>query len=388
MILDRSPFYAEAGGQVGDQGVLTASGVEFAVADTQVTGDQHMHIGSLAQGDLTVGITLESAVNAQRREAIKRNHSATHLLHAALRKVLGTHVQQKGSLVTDDKLRFDFSHDKPVSEEEILAIEEMVNAEIRRNTSVQTELMAADDAVAKGAMALFGEKYGDEVRVLTMGDGYSVELCGGTHVSRTGDIGLLKILSESGIAAGVRRVEAVAGAGAETYVTQQQTLLQQAAQKLKVPPAQLGEKVAALVEDNRALQKQIEELSQKLSAAQGSDLAQQQEQFGDVKALLSVVQGDAKAMMQTLDNLRSQLGQCVVVLACEDKGKVNLVCAVSPELTDRVTAPELMEIIGPAVGARGGGRDDLARAGGGSNIAGFQEGAAQLRSLLSGKFDA
>ena len=388
VILDRSPFYAEAGGQVGDQGVLTASGVEFAVADTQVTGDQHMHIGSLAQGDLTVGITLESAVNAQRREAIKRNHSATHLLHAALRKVLGTHVQQKGSLVTDDKLRFDFSHDKPVSEEEILAIEEMVNAEIRRNTSVQTELMAADDAVAKGAMALFGEKYGDEVRVLTMGDGYSVELCGGTHVSRTGDIGLLKILSESGIAAGVRRVEAVAGAGAETYVTQQQTLLQQAAQKLKVPPAQLGEKVAALVEDNRALQKQIEELSQKLSAAQGSDLAQQQEQFGDVKALLSVVQGDAKAMMQTLDNLRSQLGQCVVVLACEDKGKVNLVCAVSPELTDRVTAPELMEIIGPAVGARGGGRDDLARAGGGSNIAGFQEGAAQLRSLLSGKFDA
>ena len=388
LILDETPFYAESGGQVGDCGVLTVGSARFRVDDTLVSGTQHMHIGEVVAGRFEPQARVHTQVDADRRDRIRRNHSATHLLHAALRRVLGEHVQQKGSLVSDEKLRFDFSHNQPISAEQLQAIEEMVNEQIRLNSAVQTELMGYDDAVAKGAMALFGEKYADEVRVLTMGGDYSVELCGGTHVQRTGDIGLFKITAEAGIAAGVRRIEAVTGAGALAEVRRADQLLDEISGLVKSNRGDLAERIQSLLADNRRLYKELDEAGQKLAASQGSDLAASAVDINGVKFLASQVQGDSKAMMQTLDTLRSQLGDSIIVLAQVEAGKIGLVVGVAKNLTGQVKAPEIMAVVGPAVGAKGGGRPDMARAGGGDNPDGlaqaFQAAEEFVRGQLSG----
>ncbi len=382
VVLNRTPFYAESGGQVGDVGTLTTDDAEFRVDDTQISGEQFMHVGEVVRGSLRAGAAIDAQIDEGRRERIKRNHSATHLLHASLRKVLGEHVQQKGSLVNDEKLRFDFSHSLPVSAAELREIEDIVNREIQRNTAVETDLMSYDAALERGAMALFGEKYGDEVRVLTMGGDYSVELCGGTHVARTGDIGLLKIVAESGIAAGVRRIEAVSGPGALEQVRAQEALLDDLAGRLKTNRADLAERVSALVEDNKALTKSLGDAEQKLASSQGSDLAAAKEEINGVAFVASEVSGDNKAMMQTLDMLRSQVDDGVIVLASVDAGRVGLVVAVAKSLTDKLKAPEIMGVVGPHVGAKGGGRPDLARAGGGDNPGGLQEAFAAAREYV------
>jgi len=365
VVLDRTPFYGESGGQVGDTGSLEGDGVRFRVDDTLVSGDQHLHVGELQQGSLAVADRLTATVDAERRRRTVLNHSATHLMHAALRKVLGEHVQQKGSLVAPDRLRFDFSHPEPLSEAEVDAIEAEVNGQIQSNSAVDIAHMGYDDAIEHGAMALFGEKYGDEVRVLTMGNGYSVELCGGTHVSRTGDIGLFKITQETGVAAGIRRIEAVTGPGALAWVDQQLDTLGRVAGLLRAGRGDAAEKVAGVLEDNRRLEKELAQLKQKLASSEGADLADRAREVGGIKVLAAPVAGDAKSMLQTLDALKSKLGSAVVVLGHADGGKVSLIAGVTKDLVDRITAPELIEQVGPAVGARGGGRPDMARAGGG-----------------------
>ncbi len=382
VVLDKTPFYAESGGQVGDQGLLAADGVEFIVEDTLVSGDQHLHIGELGQGQLKPGVRVKASINRGRRDHIRRNHSATHLLHAALRQVLGDHVQQKGSLVNEEKLRFDFSHTAGLSREELQRIEDVVNSQIRMNSDVQTQLMPYDQALAEGAMALFGEKYADEVRVLTMGRGYSVELCGGTHVSRTGDIGFFKITAEMGIAAGVRRVEAVTGDGADEYVRAQQAQLTQVAGVLKSTPAELVERVGQLLEDNREMSRQLKTLQQKAAASQGSDLAARAVDVAGVKFLAATVEGDGKSLMQTLDTLKSQLSSSVIILANVDNGRVSLVVAVSKDLAAQIPAPAVMNVVGPGVGAKGGGRPDLARAGGGNNPQGIDQAFAEAQAYI------
>jgi len=387
LILDATPFYAESGGQVGDCGVLKAANASFRVDDTLVSGTQHMHIGEVLEGTFAAQIPVEAEIDSQRRDRIRRNHSATHLLHAALRRVLGEHVQQKGSLVNDEKLRFDFSHNQPITPDQLMAIEDMVNAQIRLNSVVETDLMGYDDAVAKGAMALFGEKYGDQVRVLTMGGDYSVELCGGTHVSRTGDIGLLKITAEMGIAAGVRRVEAVTGEGALREVRAADQLLDDISALLKSSRGDLTDRVQSLLADNRRLHKELDEAGQQLAASQGSDLASTAVDLNGVKFLASTVQGDNKAMMQTLDTLRSQLGEAVIVLAQVEGGRVGLVVGVAKSLTERLKAPEIMNVVGPAVGAKGGGRPDMARAGGGDNPDGLDAAFAAAQEFVSAQLD-
>lgn len=383
VVLNRTPFYAESGGQVGDQGVLTAGDTRFQVEDTLLTGNQHMHIGKLQAGNLAVHDDVLAEVNADRRDRIRANHSATHLLHAALRRVLGDHVQQKGSLVNDEKLRFDFSHSAALSTEQLTAIEELVNSRIQENSAVETALMRYDDAVSKGAMALFGEKYSDQVRVLTMGNGYSVELCGGTHVARTGDIGLLKITAETGIAAGIRRIEAVTGNGALSLIRDTDLLLENLSQILKVGRSELLERVQNTLQENKQLHKQLAEVSQKMAASQGSDLASQSVDINGVNFLASEVEGDNKAMMQTLDTLRSQLGECVVVLAQVNAGKVGAVVGVSKKVVDKVSAPDIMATFGPLVGAKGGGRPDLARAGGGDNPSGLADAFAAAERFVA-----
>jgi len=365
VVLDRTPFYGESGGQVGDTGSLEGGGRLFRVDDTLVSGDQHLHVGELQQGSLHVGDRLTATVDAERRRRTVLNHSATHLMHAALRKVLGEHVQQKGSLVAPDRLRFDFSHPEPLSAAEIDAIEAEVNGQIQSNSAVDVAHMGYDDAIEHGAMALFGEKYGDEVRVLTMGNGYSVELCGGTHVARTGDIGLFKITQESGVAAGIRRIEAVTGPGALAWVDRQLDTLGQVASLLRAGRGDAAEKVAGVIEDNRRLEKELAQLKQKLASSEGADLADRAQDVSGVKVLAAPVAGDGKSMLQTLDALKSKLGSAVVVLGHADGGRVSLIAGVTKDLVDRITAPELIEQVGPAVGARGGGRPDMARAGGG-----------------------
>ncbi len=387
LILDETPFYAESGGQVGDRGVLQAASASFRVDDTLLTGTQHMHIGEVLEGTFSAQTRVHTEVDAARRDAIRRNHSATHLLHAALRQVLGSHVQQKGSLVNDEKLRFDFSHNQPVTGDQLLTIEDMVNAQIRLNSPVETDLMGYDDALAKGAMALFGEKYGDQVRVLTMGGEYSVELCGGTHVGRTGDIGLMKITAEMGIASGVRRIEAVTGEGALREVRAAEQLLNDVSALLKSSQADVVERVQSVLVENRRLQKELDEAGQQLAASQSSDLASQAIDISGVKFLTSSVQGDNKAMMQTLDTLRSQLGDAVIVLAQVDGGKVGLVVGVGKDLTDRIKAPELMQVIGPLVGAKGGGRPDMARAGGGDNPDGLAQAFSAAQDFVSSQLN-
>ncbi len=365
VVLDRTPFYAESGGQVGDTGVLVEDGVRFRVEDTQGSGDQHLHIGVLEAGTLSTGDSVRAGVDAERRRRIMLNHSATHLMHAALRNVLGEHVQQKGSLVAPDRLRFDFSHPQPMTRAEIAEVEAQVNEQIQANSVVGIERLPYDDAIKRGAMALFGEKYGDEVRVLSMGGDYSVELCGGTHVSRTGDIGVFRVIGEAGVAAGVRRIEAVTGPGALTWIEATDGIVESVGALVKAARAEVTDKVAVLVEENRRLNKELERLQQKLASSQGTDLAGQAVDVDGIKVLAAPVEGDPKSLLQTLDQLKSKLGSAVIVLGNVSDGKVNLIAGVSKDLIDRVAAPDLISLVGPEVGARGGGRPDMARAGGG-----------------------
>ncbi len=367
LTLDRTPFYAESGGQIGDTGIITAGENRFVVQDTQVGGAQVLHLGTVEAGSFGSGDRVNACIDAERRRLIKLNHSATHLMHAALRQVLGEHVEQKGSLVAPDRLRFDFSHADPVTPEELAAVERQVNLEIQRNTEVVVEHLGYDAAIEKGAMALFGEKYADEVRVLSMGGAFSVELCGGTHVARTGDIGVFRIVSETGIAAGVRRIEAVTGPGALAWLDEGEAVLNAVGGLVKAHRAEVAEKVSSLLEENRRLARELEKLERKLAANQSGDLASGAVEVGGIKLLATRVDGDAKSLMPTLDHVRARLGQSVIVLGHVDGGKVSLIAGVSKTLTEKVNAPELIELVGAQVGARGGGRPDMARAGGGTD---------------------
>jgi alanyl-tRNA synthetase len=365
IVLDKTSFYAESGGQVGDTGELIAPHVIFRVDDTQkIQADVFGHKGLLQTGELKVGDQVECQVDPTARSRAARHHSATHLMHSALRQVLGRHVQQKGSLVDPGKTRFDFSHHAPMNADQIREVERLVNREILRNHPVEARLMAYDDAIKHGAMALFGEKYGDEVRVLSMGD-FSTELCGGTHASRTGDIGLFKIVSEGGVAAGIRRVEAVCGDVALKLVQAQEDKLQEAALLLKAQPAELTQKIAHVVESVRALEKELDKLKSKLASSQGDDLANSATDAGGVKVVATALEGaDAKTLRETLDKLKDKLGTCAVVLASVMEGKVNLIAGVSADLTAKVKAGELVNFVAQQVGGKGGGRPDMAQAGG------------------------
>ena len=365
VILDRTPFYAEAGGQVGDVGDLTAVGTHFIVADTQKRGAAHSHLGQLKSGTIRVGDELEGHVNGARRQATALNHSATHLLHAALRKVLGNHVQQKGSLVAPDRLRFDFAHSQPVTAAELREIERLVNAQIRANTPSETRVMDYDGAVAAGAIALFGEKYDKDVRVLRMGD-FSMELCGGTHVQRAGDIGLFKIVGESGVASGVRRIEALTGEAALEYVEQNDALLKDLAGLVRGTREDLKDKVGEQLERTRALEREIRSLKDRLASGQGVDLAAGAIDVQGVKVVATKVDGaDVGALRNAIDQLKERLKSAVVVLASvENPDKVVLVVGVTADQTGRIKAGELAGAVAAQVGGRGGGRADFAQAGG------------------------
>ena len=366
VLLDHTPFYAESGGQIGDRGVIRAGdGGLFRVTDTQKQGDAVVaHIGLVAEGEIRRGQDVEALVDEQRRAATRLNHSATHLMHAALRQVLGDHVQQKGSLVDPERLRFDFSHFQPLSAEELETIECLVNEQIRANAAVDTRIMPIDQAMEAGAMALFGEKYGERVRVLSIGD-FSVELCGGTHVSRAGDIGVFKIVSEAGIASGVRRIEAVTGAVALGYIGETEKNLGQLANLLKAGRDDAVVKAGQLVERNRRLEKELEALKAKLASSQGSDLAGQAEEVGGIKVLAAALEGaDAKRLRETVDQLKNKLGAAAVILGTVADGKVALVAGVTKAETKRIKAGDLVNHVAGQVGGRGGGRPDMAQAGG------------------------
>ena len=364
LVLDVTPFYAEAGGQVGDRGFLAAETGRFEVQDTQKQGGVICHLGRLLEGELSVGDRIEARVDRARRRAIALHHSSTHLLHAALRQVLGEHVQQRGSLVGPDRLRFDFTHFEPVTREQLREIERMVNREVRENHTVETRIMGIEDAKASGAIALFGEKYADQVRVLRMGD-FSTELCGGTHVRAVGDIGLFKIIAEAGISAGVRRVEAVAGDAALNWVEEEEERLSRIAALVKGSASEADDKVASLVERSRWLEKELEQLKAKLATAAGSELTDAVIEIDGVKVLAARLDGvDAKSLRDTLDQLKNKLGSGVVLLATESDGKVNLVAGVTKDLVGRFKAGDLVKAAAEKVGGRGGGRPDMAQAGG------------------------
>lgn len=364
VVLDRTPFYGESGGQIGDSGVLEADGVQFVVKDTQKYGKVFGHIGELTQGEITLGQTVRASVDSDRRGATALNHSATHLLHAALRQVLGSHVSQKGSLVSDTILRFDFSQPEAISKAQLVEIENLVNAKVRSNYPIETEIMDIEAAKAKGAMALFGEKYGERVRVLTMGD-FSTELCGGIHAQRTGDIGLFKIISEGAIASGIRRIEAVTGQNAINWLHQQQQILQQSADLLKTDANGVADKVQQLLERNKRNEKSLQQLQAQAALQAGSNLAKQCQDIGGVKVVLHKLDGvDAKALRTLVDDLKNQLGSGVVAFASVLDGKVNLIAGVTKDLTDKLKAGELVNVMAQAVGGKGGGRPDLAMAGG------------------------
>jgi alanyl-tRNA synthetase len=365
VILDRTPFYAEAGGQVGDRGVLRRRDAVFEVRDTvKYRGKLYGHVGVLENGELAVGDRVTAQVDGAKRQATALNHSATHLLHAALRQVLGSHVSQKGSLVDEQRLRFDFSHFEAVTAEQLGAIERLVNTQIRANVPVETRIMAVDDALKAGALALFGEKYEERVRVLRMGD-YSTELCGGTHVRRLGDIGLFKIASESGIAAGVRRIEAVTGERALDYVDGIESRFEQVAQLVRADPENIEDKVRQLVEKARQLEKEVEQLKQRLAGHQGKGLIDQAVDIGGIKVLAARLDGvDPKTLRDTVDQLKAKLKAAAIVLAAVADGKVRLVAGVTPDQTDRLKAGELVNMVAEQVGGKGGGRADMAQAGG------------------------
>ncbi|HEL3242150.1 TPA: alanine--tRNA ligase [Stenotrophomonas maltophilia] len=365
VITNQTPFYAESGGQVGDTGVLTGNGVRLAVDDTQkFAGQFHGHVGTLSEGGLKVGDVLSGQVDGERRGATILNHSATHLLHAALREVLGTHVQQKGSLVAPDRLRFDFSHFQPISAEELAVIERKVNQQVRANNAAEVHNMGMQEALDFGAMALFGEKYGEHVRVLKMGD-YSTELCGGTHVNRTGDIGLFKITSEGGVSAGVRRIEAVTGQGALDYVDAEEARLAEAAELLGGSAADVVEKIRALGQRQKQLERELEAVKAKVAAGATADLSGQAVEVAGVKVLAARLEGfDAKALRDAMDRLKQQLGDAVIVLAGAQDGKAALVAGVNGSAMGKVKAGELLSHIASQIGGKGGGRPDLAQGGG------------------------
>lgn len=364
VVLDRTPFYAESGGQVGDSGRLYGNDMRFEVQDTRKHDATHLHIGKLLSGRITVGDTLQAEVDGARRQTTVLHHSATHLLHAALRQVLGNHVQQKGSLVAPDRLRFDFSHHAPLSDDELSRIESLVNAEIRRNAAADIRHMGYDEALDFGAIALFGEKYGDTVRVLKFGE-FSTELCGGTHVNRTGDIGLFKIVNETGVAAGIRRIEAVAGEQALAHVDEQEQRLGRIARLLKASTEHTEDKVRQLLERQRQLEKNIEQLKQRLASGQGTDLTAQAVPVADIRVLASRLDGaDPKTLRSTVDRLKDKLGSAAIVLASVEDGKVRLVAGVTDDQTGRLSAGELVNAVAQQIGGRGGGRADLAQAGG------------------------
>ncbi|MEG3758899.1 alanine--tRNA ligase [Pseudoalteromonas carrageenovora] len=363
VILDRTPFYAESGGQTGDTGTISVAGGEFNVTNTTKLGNAFAHHGAV-QGRIGVNDKVDATIDDARRDSIKKNHTATHILHEALRQLLGEHVGQKGSLVQADRLRFDFSHFEAVTKDELREIERVVNDEIRRNFALNTELMAIDDAKAKGAMALFGEKYDDEVRVVTIGD-YSIELCGGTHVERAGDIGLFKIVSESGIAAGVRRIEAVTGADAVAYVSEQEQQLNDVAALVKGDSASVLEKVTALLEKSKGLEKQIAQLNDKLASAAGASLLDSIVEINGVKLLVANVEGtESKALRGMVDDLKNKIGSGVIALGVASGDKVSLIAGVTKDLTGKVKAGELVNHMASQVGGKGGGRPDMAQAGG------------------------
>lgn len=363
VILKRSPFYAESGGQVGDQGKLIQGDMRFDVEETRRYGNAIGHLGVVARGEISLGDLVEAQIDSVRRRATAANHSATHLLHAALRRELGDHVSQKGSLVDAQRLRFDFSQDQPVPADQLRRIESQVNEQIRRNVAVSTEEMSMEAARQRGAMALFGEKYGDQVRVVGMDD-FSVELCGGTHVSRAGDIGYFKIIGETGIAAGVRRVEAITGESAVQWASDQESLLDQLAGKLQTGGDQLAEKIDALVAQNRGLSRELEKLKSQSAAEASADLHEQAVDVKDVKVLSALLDQEPKTLRETADRLKDKLGRCVLLLATVGGGKVNLVAAVSKDLTDQLSAGDLVNLAAQKVGGKGGGRPDMAMAGG------------------------
>jgi alanyl-tRNA synthetase len=365
LVLDTTPFYAESGGQVGDQGVLESDAARFAVTDTQKQGNVYLHRGKLESGHLSVGNRVRALVAGNDRAAITLNHSATHLMNSALRSVLGSHVLQKGSLVDAGRLRFDFSHPSPVTQQELRAIEALVNSQVLGNSSVSKEVMPIEAARKKGALALFGEKYGDEVRVVSMGGDFSVEFCGGCHVQRTGDIGLFKIVSETGISAGVRRIEAVTGRGALALVEREEDTLRQASAALKTNPDELLGKVEALARHNRELERQLEQLKAKMASSAGDDLSSQAIEINGKKVLIASLEDfNPKTLRDTVDQLKNKLGSAVVVLANSSEGKINLVAGVSKDLIGSVKAGDLVNMVALQVGGKGGGRPDMAMAGG------------------------
>jgi len=364
VVLSETPFYAESGGQIGDAGVISSGDHSFTVIDTQKVDGLHVHIGSVQAGEISVGDKIDARVNAERRQAIRLNHSATHLMHAALHDVLGDHVQQKGSLVAPDRLRFDFSHDEGVTSEQIGEIEAIVNDEIRRNVAADTQLMSYDDAVASGAMALFGEKYDDEVRVLNFGD-FSIELCGGTHVERTGDIGVFKITHEGGIASGVRRIEAVTGKGALEWLGGNQQVLENVAGLLKSQPEQVATKIDQLIKRNKILEKELAAAKQALVTGGSGDRSDEIQEIGGIKVLATRIDGaDAKTLRDAVDRYKDKLQSAIVVLGSVDDGVVRLAAGVTKDNTDRIRAGDLIKPVAEQVGGKGGGRPDFAQAGG------------------------
>ncbi|MBY4770500.1 alanine--tRNA ligase [Burkholderia ambifaria] len=364
VVLDHTPFYAESGGQVGDQGVLANAATRFAVADTlKVQADVVGHHGTLEQGTLKIGDVLRAEIDAHRRARTQRNHSATHLMHKALREVLGAHVQQKGSLVDAEKTRFDFAHNAPMTDDEIRRVEQIVNNEILANAPGIVRVMPYDEAVKGGAMALFGEKYGDEVRVLDLG--FSRELCGGTHVHRTGDIGFFKIVVEGGVAAGIRRVEAITGDNAVRYVQELDARVNEAAAALKAQPSELTQRIAQVQDQVKSLEKELGALKSKLASSQGDELAQQATEVGGVYVLAATLDGaDAKTLRETVDKLKDKLKSAAIVLAAVEGGKVSLIAGVTPDASKKVKAGELVNFVAQQVGGKGGGRPDMAQAGG------------------------
>ncbi|HZP91525.1 MAG TPA: alanine--tRNA ligase, partial [Burkholderiales bacterium] len=368
VVLDRTPFYAESGGQVGDRGILVTAASPFStfkVEDTQkVQAEVFGHHGVVQKGELKVGDAINAQVDTKLRQAAMFNHSATHLMHAALRHVLGPHVQQKGSLVDEFRTRFDFSHGKPMTAEEISRVEQLVNEEIRRNVPVEARIMKYDEAIKHGAMALFGEKYGDEVRVVGMGD-FSTELCGGTHVRRSGDIGWFKIVSESGVAAGIRRLEAVTAQGAIEYVQKRDRQFAEIAAALKTSPEEVEHRLAQVLENVKSLEKELARLKSKLASAQGEDLADQADSVGGAKVLAARMDGaDVKTLRAAIDRLKDRLKSAAVVLGSVEGDKVTLIAGVTSDLTAKIKAGELVNFVAQQVGGKGGGRPDMAQAGG------------------------
>jgi len=366
LVLDKTPFYAESGGQAGDTGQLIADGVVFNVTDTVKSGDAFLHQAKSVSGRLSLGDKVKSVVDRPKRDATRLNHSATHLMHAALRKILGEHVNQRGSLVNAERLRFDFSHFEAVSKEQLREIERLVNTEIRNNSAIETEVMDLESAKGRGAMALFDEKYSAEVRVLTMGDGFSVELCGGTHATRTGDIGIFRVLSEQGVASGVRRIEAITGSAALAQVESNEDLLSQAGSLVRADNHNLADKLRGLIDQNKKLEKTIADLNRKLATGGvGPDITESAIDLGGVKLVVSQLDGaDPKSLPDVLDQLKNKIGSGIIVLGTVSEGKVGLIVGVTKDLTDRFHAGNLVNHIASQVGGKGGGRPDMARAGG------------------------